>query len=386
MLHMTPKLTGDDARVLDELSAMREELKHQIAHPRKWTGLLRRSLTAAAIAGSNSIEGIRVNQSDAEAAVAGEEPTEAGADDWADVLGYRDTLTYVQQLTEAREFSWHPMFLNALHHIMLKHRPDKWPGRFRPGDITITEHATNAVVYTGPDAEDVPALMAELTDWLNEGDLDAPSYVRAAMAHLDLASIHPWRDGNGRMSRTVHTLVLARCGELAPEFSSIEEWLGIGRNTYDYYDALAHVQRGRYTPSKDDDTLAWVRFNLRAHHLQAQLVQSRVDQAAKLWMALSDVADSENLPERTVTALYEAVRGGAVRRTMYQRDEALSNDQATRDLRTLTDRGLLAAKGETKGRRYEATSKLSDLASRSYQAKGSPAPLREPYKTPAVRG
>jgi Fic family protein len=379
MLHATPKLTGDDLRVLDELAAMREELKHQVASPRKWTGLLRRSLTAAAIAGSNSIEGIRVNQADAEAAVAGEEPTDTDAETWTDVLGYCDTLTYVQQLADAPEFSWHPMFVNALHHIMLKHHPGKWPGRFRPGDINVTEEATGTVVYTGPDADSVPALMTELTEWLNEGDLDSPSYVRAAMAHLNVASIHPWRDGNGRMSRTIHTLVMARCGELAPEFSSIEEWLGRGRNTYDYYDALANTQHGHYAPSNDNDTLTWVRFNLRAHHLQAQLVQSRVEQAEKLWMALLGVAESESLPERTVTAMYEALRGGAVRRTMYQRDEDLSNDQAARDLRSMTDRGLLAAKGETKGRRYESTDKLNKMAYRSYQTAGGTTPFREPY-------
>ncbi|MEZ0108113.1 Fic family protein [Catenulispora sp. EB89] len=386
MLHATPTLTDDDLRVLDELTAMREELKHQVASPRKWTGLLRRSLTAAAIAGSNSIEGIRVNLMDAEAAVAGEEPTETDADTWADILGYRDALTYVQQLANAGEFSWHPMFINALHHIMLKHHLEKWPGRFRPGDISVTEQATNTVVYTGPDADDVPVLMTELSDWLNEGDLEAPSYVRAAMAHLNLASIHPWRDGNGRMSRTIHTLVMARCGELAPEFSSIEEWLGIGRNTYDYYDALVHVQQGRFAPSKGDDTLAWVRFNLRAHHLQAQLIRSRANVAARLWMGLLTVAESEQLPERTVTALYEAVRGGAVRRTMYQRDEDLSNDQAARDLRTLTDRGLLAAKGETKGRRYEATAKLDALTRNIVMARGVANRLREPYDFRVIPG
>lgn len=74
MLPPTPKLHGDDQRVLDELAVMREELKQQIGSPRTWTDLLRRSLTAAAIAGSNSIEGIQVNLRDAEAAVAGEEP------------------------------------------------------------------------------------------------------------------------------------------------------------------------------------------------------------------------------------------------------------------------------------------------------------------------
>jgi Fic family protein len=378
MLHTVPELTDADERVLAELVDMRERLKHLVANRRKWPGLLRRSLTAAAIAGSNSIEGIVVNQSDAEAAVAGEEPTDTDAGTWSDVLGYRDALTYVQQLADAREFSWHPMLFNGLHHIMLKHRPDKWPGRFRPSEIHVTDRATETVVYTGPDPDDVPALMVELSDWLNTGDLNAPGYVRAAMAHLNLASIHPWRDGNGRMSRCVHTLVMARCGELAPEFSSIEEWLGQGRNTYDYYDALADVQRGRFAPG-DGDTLAWVRFNLRAHHLQAQLVERRAERAAKLWTALTKLAETESLPGRTVTALYEALRGGVVRRTMYQHDEELSADQSARDLRMLTERGLLEAKGATKGRRYAATPVLSERAYRGFQELGEMPPLKEPY-------
>ena len=378
MLHTVPQLTDQDEHVLSELTDMRERLTHLIAKPRKWPGLLRRSLTAAAIAGSNSIEGIVVNQSDAEAAVAGEEPSDADAEAWPDVIGYRDALTYVQQLADAREFSWHPMVFNGLHHIMLKHRPDKWPGRFRPGEIRVTDRATETTVYIGPDADDVPDLMGELSDWLNTDELNAPGYVRAAMAHLNLASIHPWRDGNGRMSRCVQTLVLARYGELAPEFSSIEEWLGRGRNTYDYYDALAAAQRGRFAPG-DGDILGWVRFSLRAHHLQAQLVERRAEQAAKLWTALTKVAEAEGLPERTVTALYEALRGGAVRRTLYQRDEELTVDQSARDLRMLTKRGLLEARGETKGRRYAATTALSELAYRGFREQGELPPLNEPY-------
>ncbi|MEU5786036.1 Fic family protein [Micromonospora lupini] len=71
------------------------------------------------------------------------------------------------------------------------------------------------------------------------------------MAHLNLVKIHPWRDGNGRMSRCLHTLVLARDGVLAPEFSSIEEWLGVGRNTYAYHDALGEVGGPTWQPDND---------------------------------------------------------------------------------------------------------------------------------------
>ena len=327
MLYETPRLEAVDHDVLGELEAMRADLRHRIAEPRKWTGLLRRSLMAASIQGSNSIEGYKVTLADAEAAVTGDEPLETDAATWQEITGYRDALTYVQQLGASPEFEWHHMLLNAMHFMLLKHRLSMGPGRFRPGGIYVTDTATQTVVYEGPDADRVPGLMVELAAWLNNGDPAAPAYVRAAMAHLNLVSIHPWRDGNGRMSRCVQTLVLAREGVLAPEFSSIEEWLGTGRNTYAYYDALTEVRGGaRFEPH--DETLSWVRFNLRAHHLQAQIVRLRFDEAARLWTELADLAEARHLPERAVTALYEVANGSNLRRASYQRDEGLSLDQA----------------------------------------------------------
>src|SRR5579863_9595859 len=55
-------------------------------------------------------------------------------------------------------------------------------------------------LYQAPDAEQVPPLMAEVVDWLQDGDRATHVVVRAAMAHLHLVSVHPFRDGNGRIS------------------------------------------------------------------------------------------------------------------------------------------------------------------------------------------
>ena len=66
--------------------------------------------------------------------------------------------------------------------------------------------------------------------------------VRGAMAHLNLTMINPFKDGNGRISRALQTLVLAREGILHPVFCSIEEWLG--RVTAEYYAVLAEVGQG----------------------------------------------------------------------------------------------------------------------------------------------
>ncbi|MET7417734.1 Fic family protein [Dactylosporangium sp. NPDC005555] len=369
MLYLTPQLAAEDREVLDELDRMREALRFQVATPHRWTGQLRRQLVARGIKGSNSIEGYEVSVDDAAAAASGDDPLDTDAAVWDEITGYRDALTYVQQLAHSAEFRYHYMLLNGLHYMLLKHHPDRWPGRFRPGGIWITDHSTGEVVYTGPDADAVQGLMRELADWLQDGDLDAPLFVRAAMAHLNLVRIHPWRDGNGRMSRCLHTLVLARDAVLAPEFSSIEEWLGTGRNTFDYYDALRDVGRERWRPH--GETLPWVRFCLRAHHMQMQRVRQRLDHAALLWERL----EALGLPSRTTSALYAAAEGGRVRRTSYQRDEGLTTDQATRDLRMLLERGLLEQRGQTKGRFYVAAGPVLDVAA----GIGRPAPLRDPY-------
>jgi len=171
------------------------------------------------------------------------------------------------------------MLLSALHFMMLGHRLTMSPGRYRPGAIFVHNSQTRTVVYEGPDAAAVPALVDELLDWLNNGDLDAPVFVRAAMAHLNLVRIHPWRDGNGRMSRCLQTLVLARHGVLSGEFSSIEEWLG--RNTEEYYLVLALTGQGAWHPERSAQV--WVRFCLKAHHQQAATLIRRNEEYSRLF-------------------------------------------------------------------------------------------------------
>src|SRR5215470_1146379 len=66
VLYATPKLDDNDRRALAEIEGFRRQLRYQLAEPRRWQGQLRRTLTARAIQGSNSIEGYRVSLDDAE--------------------------------------------------------------------------------------------------------------------------------------------------------------------------------------------------------------------------------------------------------------------------------------------------------------------------------
>jgi Fic family protein len=219
--------------------------------------------------------------------------------------------------------------------------------------------------------------MDELVDWLAAGDTQAPALVRASMAHLNLVSIHPWRDGNGRMSRAVHTLVLAREGVLAPEFSSIEEWLGADDfNTREYYAALRSVQAGSWQPSRS--THSWITFCLTAHHLQAQEVQRRFEAAARLWYRLETLAQQRRLNERTISALYAAAHGH-LRRVSYQEEEGLTRDQALADLRALRRLDLIEPIGHARTQRYTGGAALRQARGQVH-AEVHADLYREPYQ------
>ncbi|GAA2823145.1 Fic family protein [Crossiella cryophila] len=371
-LFRVPELEPEDFRVIDEIDDFRRRLRHFLREPRRWKGQLRRNLKARAIRGSNSIEGYDVSFDDAVALIEDEEPLDADRLTSLEIVGYRNALTYVQQLAEDTEFSLDQSLLRSLHFMMLGHDLAKSPGRYRRSSIFVHDEEHDEVVYEGPEPELVPELMRALTDSLAVND-KCPVFVRAALGHLNLVMIHPFRDGNGRMARALQTLILAREKILTPEFSSIEEWLG--RNTNAYYAALAEVGGGYWRPERD--TSAWIRFNLTAHHMQAQTVLRRADDAARVWRELETVLAQRKLPERTALALFDASVGLTVRRSAYGRDAELEPGTAARDLRLLVASGLLAPHGETKSRIYVASEELRSIRS---QVVTSKVPPRNPYQ------
>ena len=296
MLFRLPQLDEAESEVINNIEGLRKSLSRQIgAVPRRWTGMLRRNAFARAIQGSNSIEGYNVSVEDAIAAAEGEEPLEADAATWAEIIGYRNAMTYVLQLAEDPHFSFTSGLLRSFHFMMLQHDLAKNPGRWRPGAIFVRNDERGEIVYDGPDVDLVPQLMKELVLWLRKGELKAPAVVRAAMAHLNLVMIHPYSDGNGRMARCLQALVLAREGILAPQFCSIEEYLG--RNTQAYYDVLAEVGAGSWHPERD--ARPWLRFVLTAHYRQAQTLLRRVRESERVWDALEKtVADRSDQGSR----------------------------------------------------------------------------------------
>jgi Fic family protein len=371
MIFETPSLDDVDQRVLGEIDRFRRDMRHVLSEPRRWTGQLRRNLLAKAIQGSNSIEGYEVSEEDAVAAVEEEEPLSADDATWAEIQGYRSAMSYVLQLADDPDFTLDQTLLRSLHYMMLSHDLGKRPGRYRQKTIYVIDEAKGHIVYEGPDHELVPQLMHELVDTMAKLD-ECSCFVKAAMAHLNLVMIHPFVDGNGRMARCLQTLILARDSVIAPQFSSIEEFLG--RNTPDYYEVLARVGAGSWHP--DNDARLWLKFSLRAHHMQAQTVVARMTEAACLWGDLDDLASESGLPERVIPALFDAAMGRRLRRHSYVKLAEVEDRTATRDLQALVDARLLNATGERRARTYSATDRLRNVR---LAARAERRPVADPY-------
>lgn len=378
-IFVTPALDETDRAVLGLIHELREQLRHRVAAPQRWYGGLRRMAFARAVQASNSIEGYDASLDDVLAAVDSEPAFDASEETQLALAGYRDAMTYVLQLANEPDVDIDEGLLKALHFMMLKHDMAKSPGRWRPGSIFVRRDQTGEIVYEGPGSEMVPQLIAAMLDQLRTDETQA--LVKAAMAHLNLVMIHPFRDGNGRMARCLQTLMLAREQIVSPVFSSIEEYLG--RNTQSCYDVLAEVGAGAWHPERN--ARPWVRYCLIAHYRQAQTHLRRIEEAEALWRSCTDIVLAHGLPERCAAALYDAAFGLRLRNSSYRvlvertLGDEISMLTASRDLAALVQSGLLIARGERRGRHYVGSLGVEQLRAR-IRASRPPREESDPFK------
>jgi hypothetical protein len=353
VLFATPLIDRPTASKLAELDKLRAQLGDAAGVSGPWLGQLRRQARASGVERSVSIEGYSVGDAAAAAIVAGDTLPDPADDGQMAVACYARAMDHVGTMAIDPCFRWSDRVILDLHFDACHFQRDRSPGLWRTGPISVTDLAGPTPAYVGPDGADVPDLMGEVLEWLEHGDLDEHVAVRAAMAHLHVVSVHPFRDGNGRIARIVQSLVLARQGLLTPEFSSIEEYLG--RHTEAYYEALQLVQGGSYRP--DRNAVPWVRFCVAAHIKQARLRLTQIAAAGTRWSSLEALAERHAWPDRLVIALEQGLFDG-VERAAYAREAEISLATATSDLRRLVDAGLLVQRGRTRSTRYLASETL----------------------------
>jgi hypothetical protein len=358
VIYATPRINPALQDKLAELAEMHARLGGQVATRSRWMGSLRREVRASSIESSTSIEGFRVPPGEALALANGRGVGGRDDENRQAVACYAQAVDHVGTMGVDPAFGWLDRVILDLHFDACHFQRDKDPGLWRQGPIDVIA-ADGTVEYEGPPGSQVEALMGEVVEWLAGGDLEADVVVRAAMAHLHVVSVHPFRDGNGRISRIVQSLVLAREGLSAPEFFSIEEYLG--GHTQQYYSALREAQGGSYQPERDAS--AWVEFCVDAHIAQARQRLRQIADAASRWASLEALVDERGWPERLVIALEQSLVGGTDRST-YSDEAAVSPATASGDFRRLLDAALVVQRGRGRNVGYVASEKLRDAVKR----------------------
>src|SRR3989442_4539542 len=165
MLYATPPIDESLHDKLDELKELRQALGREIDHPSPWLGTLRRLVKAASVESSTSIEGFAVPPDDAVAIVGGEEPVDPEDENRMAVACYARAMDHVGVMALDPTFHWVDRVILDLHFDACSFQRDRSPGLWRHGPIGVTS-TDGRLIYEGPDADDVPRLMAEVVGWL----------------------------------------------------------------------------------------------------------------------------------------------------------------------------------------------------------------------------
>src|SRR6267154_2600645 len=335
MLFQTPPVTEREAEVNDEIDAIRRQLN--LPRLRAWPGLPWRAIHDRILQASKNpaLGSVLIENA---AGAEDDEPRAENPDAWSAAPGYHAALSFVLQVADAPDFAIDEGTIRALHYMMASHDPQNAAGRWRRGSISVREDSSGKPMYRAPHAKFIPALMAEVIASLNAKD-EVPVFIRAAMAHLNLAAIHPFRDANGRMARALQTFVLARDGVSAPPFASIDEYLAV--NTDKYYMVMDEIDDGVWRPERDDRP--WVRFCLTAHVWQARMLMRRTREYDRLWDELEHEVRRRSLPEQVTSALAQAAIGGSLTTAHYESTAMVSAREADDVLECLVKAGLLVA-------------------------------------------
>ena len=201
---------------------------------------------------SNEIEGIRTTNTRLRQIV--NEKTTPKTRDEEEIAGYRDALNIVHESFDSIPLT--PNFILQLHGILMSYASSSCGGKFKSVQnyiIATGESGKTFTLFTPLSPFETPIAMQDLCDEYNKaiGDgLVDPLILIPIFIH-DFLCIHPFIDGNGRMSRLLTTLLLYRSGYYVGKYISLEA--KIAKNKDLYYDALYNSQKN-WNCNGDDPT------------------------------------------------------------------------------------------------------------------------------------
>lgn len=309
---------------------------------------LRRVATIESVGSSTRIEGSRLSDREIEKLLANIEIRHFKTRDEQEVAGYAVVM-------ETIFASWAVLPLTEnhvkqLHRDLLRHstKDKRHRGEYKKLDNHVAAFDADGrslgVVFQTASPFETPRLMAELIQWTSDvlAKRALHPLLTIAIFVVVFLQIHPFQDGNGRLSRALTTLLLLRCGYAYVPYSSLESI--VEQNKEAYYLALRRTQKTIRT--RKPDWQPWVVFFLRALQQQKRRLETKVEREKKILGQLPELA----------LRIYELTRErGQIKVEDVLRVIGAPRGTVKDHLGLLTRTGHLIRKGKGKGTWYSVS-------------------------------
>jgi len=257
--------------IIGEIDGIKGEFKGGLRMTPQAITSLKRSVLVTSAGASTRIEGSKLDDAEVEKVMQGLMASKFAERDYQEVQGYLETLQNVFD-------SFHTLplregVISSLHNELLKYsdKDKNHKGKYKQGENTVgilgADGKVAKILFDPTPAFLAPAEMAELVDWAYEALEQNRFHPLLVISNfiVEFLKIHPFEDGNGRLSRVMTNLLLLRSGYQFMQYVSHEQI--VERRKDEYYIALRKSQE---TFKTESDTIApWLNFFLAVIREQA---------------------------------------------------------------------------------------------------------------------
>jgi Fic family protein len=244
------------------------------------------------------------------------------------------TKNYNLELNRERLFSWHfSLFPNGQsggYKIITGNWRDDLTG---PMQVVSGALGKEKIHYQAPPAAQLENEMRIFFDWFNlENNTDL--VLKSAIAHLWFVTLHPFEDGNGRISRALSDMLMARSDEQSYRFYSMSTQIRKERSAY--YNILEKTQKGGL------DITSWLEWflNCLLHSIEnSEKLLEKIVYKHLFWIKHSRVNINDR--QRKILNMLMEDFDGVLNTTKWSKIGKCSQDTALRDIQDLIEKGIL---------------------------------------------
>ena len=342
-----PSFTWNDSRLIALLSEVRN-LEGKIQGMMGGLGFDVQSMTALNVMTedvlrSNEIEGVILNSDKVRSSIARHLGIDTAGlpqpDHYTEgvVQIMMDAVTNCNKpLTPERLFNWHAALFPTGRSGMYPITVGAYHTGSEPMQIVSGAMGKEKVHYEAPPSDVVPDMMTDFLRWINSENTVTDPVLKAAVAHLWFVAIHPFDDGNGRLTRTITDMQLAKADGFPLRFYSMSA--EILREKKAYYEILEH------TTSNSTDITEWLEWflnTMKSSILRAKETVKRVVCKSSFWQRHREIPMNER-QVRVVNMLWDGFTG-KLTSSKWAKITKTSQATALRDITDLIEKGILTA-------------------------------------------